>query len=640
MNEPLLPTGHSPPPASGDAKPTESPSHPTGGRRWPLASAGLLAALLSIGTGLWITGLWDRLVGPGSSDLPADIPLVPISSSPFKNTGPEAHYVGSDSCQACHQSRTASFRRTGMGRSMAEVNAAEEPPDVVFDHAASKRRYQVTRQGAESWHRELLLEGGTEEVVLSAYPVKYAVGSGRHGRTYLVEAEGFLVQSPVTWFASRQAWGMSPGYDRPHHQGFERAIDQSCLACHAGRAEPIGQSLHRMRITEAAIGCERCHGPGSLHVDWYSKHRGAEPLQGIDHTIVNPSHLSRELAEAVCQQCHLQGATLVVNRGRKLSDFRPGLPVQDFWQVYGLEVDARPMTVTGHVEQLHLSRCYKESAKLTCTTCHDPHGMPRPEERLAHYQAICLNCHQRERCKVGKERLLHESPHNDCAQCHMPRGETDIPHVAFAHHRIGVHDKPAADPGTAGGVLKPYLDDSRFSEADKKRSLGLAYLNLAREEKQQDLTRHYQSLARQALSDEATAPLRDPLLTLVRLRFEEDQDRVLGVAEGVLAFPDLSGADRCAGLFLVAAERLKRQQYNQALAALRQLVTLRRHPRDWVMLARCQEMLGNTEDCVDALEMAVRIKPDQTQIHQYLAQYYRQQGNKQRAAWHQLRAQP
>ena len=148
------------------------------------------------------------------------------------------------------------------------------------------------------WHIESKLTNG-EPIVLSEYPVKYVVGSGRHSRTYLVETEGFLVESPITWYSERKQWGMSPGYDRANHLGFERATGQGCLECHAGRTAPLGKSLHRMEVVESAIGCERCHGPGSLHLE---KHRGFElttvqrSTTGTDFTIVNPAALSRELA--------------------------------------------------------------------------------------------------------------------------------------------------------------------------------------------------------------------------------------------------------------------------------------------------------------------------------------------------------
>src|SRR5437773_859891 len=44
--------------------------------------------------------------------------LPPLSSIPFLNTRADARYVGSDTCRECHAGETASFRRTGMGRSM------------------------------------------------------------------------------------------------------------------------------------------------------------------------------------------------------------------------------------------------------------------------------------------------------------------------------------------------------------------------------------------------------------------------------------------------------------------------------------------------------------------------------------------
>src|SRR5438034_10525188 len=58
---------------------------------------------------------WNKDAGP----MAEPFPLTSISSSPYLNTGANAHYVGSDACRKCHEDRHASFRRTGMGRSMA-----------------------------------------------------------------------------------------------------------------------------------------------------------------------------------------------------------------------------------------------------------------------------------------------------------------------------------------------------------------------------------------------------------------------------------------------------------------------------------------------------------------------------------------
>lgn len=575
---------------------------------------------------------------------PSDpFPLTPVSSSPFKNTGPEAKYVGSEACQSCHEGEHESFRHSGMGRSMAKVDLSREPPDGQFDHPASQRRYQVLRRDGWMWHRELLLSDEPNEVIVSEYPVKYVTGSGRHSLTYLVETDGFLVESPITWYSSRQAWGMSPGYDRPENSGFQREVGEGCLICHAGRAEAIEGSLHRMKIIETSIGCERCHGPGSLHVDMRTEEKKGQnqPSGDVDHTIVNPAHLSRELAEAVCQQCHLRASATVVARGRKHADFRPGLPLQDFRQDYWLDSPDKAMTVVGHVEQMHLSRCFKGSSEFTCVTCHSPHGEPPPQERIAYYKSICLTCHEPEKCTVAPERLAKESADNNCVQCHMPTSPTDIPHLAFTHHRVGIHDQPAekneVSPDAPPGVLKPFLDVARMSEIDQKRSLGLAYLDLAIHEETMPRRVHYQQESLRLLTEVRTAGLKDGFVdaSLASLRFDLGLGDVLPFAQSALADGSLTGMERSNALFLIADSYFRHERYEEAIAMLEPLKAVRRHSLQWLLRAQCETKLNDEFATAEALLTAVRIDPRNPSAHRYLANYFRKHGSIDRALWHE-----
>ncbi|HET6575102.1 MAG TPA: cytochrome c3 family protein [Fimbriiglobus sp.] len=623
-------SGSKNPPRPGDRNRTRT------WRRWAIAALAVGAAVV----GLYASGLLDA--DPPPDPGPDPFALAPLPTSPYLNTGPDAQYVGSEACRACHASRHASFRTTGMGRSMAEVDPAGEPPDAVFDHPPSGRRYQVRRRGGQLWHRELLLPPGPREVVLAEYPVRYVVGSGRHSRTYLVEIDGFLVESPVTWYTARRAWGMSPGYDTPHQGGFDRATGEGCLDCHAGRAEAIDRSLNRMRVTEAAIGCERCHGPGSIHV---ARHRDPAPLPPgeIDRTIVNPAKLPRELAEAVCQQCHLRSDATVIARGREASDFRPGLPLQAFRADYRVASADGPMMVVGHVEQLHLSRCYQQSNILTCLTCHSPHAEPTSEGRVAHYRDACLSCHAPDRCTVDPGRRQIESPDNDCTRCHMPTAPTEVPHLAFTHHRIGLHPpKKAPQAASAGAELRPFLDLSHLGEIDRQRSLGLGYLEAANRSKDRDRATRFRDQALRLLSDVHAAGLRDPAaeVALGRLRFELGLPGAAGHASAALTDPGLAGDDRCTALFLLADDHAAQGRHREAVAVLRELTRLRRHPVDWLLLADCEGALGHQAAREEALTTAARINPRLWKVHQYLAEQYRQRGDHERAAWHQERAVP
>jgi hypothetical protein len=304
---------------------------------------------------------------------------------------------------------------------------------------------------------------------------------------------------------------MSPGFDDPGQPGFARIAESGCLYCHAGDASPMDGSSNQLTIHEAAIGCERCHGPGKLHVE--QRIAQAEtlaaldsdrPTPEVDTSIVNPRHLDRELSDSICGQCHLRSAATALVPGARLDDYRPGLNLADFRTDYGLDRSSAPatsralgpaaatppeddsMTVVGHIEQLQKSRCYQNS-ELSCVTCHDPHQRISPEKRAEHYRSVCWQCHEKQDCHVSTVRLQELSPDNDCTVCHMPRSGTDIPHLTFTHHRIGLHAAPAYKPKKPAtnsanlppGTLVPLTDSKALPQQVKDAMLGLAYLEFS-----------------------------------------------------------------------------------------------------------------------------------------------------------------
>jgi predicted CXXCH cytochrome family protein len=614
-----------------------------------------VAVLVALNSEPWDAGGQKKMQGVTvEPTLPAAAHLngvrSPARKSEFLNTGPDVKYVGSKACRNCHAEHTETFRHSAMGRSMAEIDLTREPPDAAFDHPLSKRRYEVRRRDGKLWHRELLLSSGSAapgEILLAEFPVKYVVGSGHHSLTYLVEADGFLMESPVTWYRSGEKWGMSPGYDASEQLGFQRETGQSCLICHAGQSRALGGSIHRMEITEAAIGCERCHGPGALHLERHREKNSSEKTaDSIDRTIVNPAHLSRDLGEAVCQQCHLSGGAGILVRGTKLGDFRPGLRLQDFRHDYGLASEDKDMTVVGHVEQMHRSRCYQKSADFSCVTCHSPHGEPEAKNRVAHYKTICLKCHQEESCKVEPERRARESAENDCVHCHMPQSKTDIPHLAFTHHRVGIHDAKtgdsAASVGEASGVgtLAPILDLEGTGPLDKKLSLGLAYLEASNRQGFSKWQKQFEGEALSLLTEVKASGLQDGMVEsgLARARFRLNLPEVAEYAEAALRDPELSAEFRCYSLFILANEYHRQGRNLEGIPLLKQLGELRRDAPTWLLRAECERATGNQRGMQEALETAAKIDPRLWHVHQALAEIYKQKGDLERAAFHAKRA--
>ncbi|MFN0052542.1 MAG: multiheme c-type cytochrome [Planctomycetales bacterium] len=605
-----------------------------------IAAATLLAALAAGGV-VWKSLPPNRKEEPKVAALPVrSFPISPLSPTPYLNTGSNAQYVGSAACERCHPDTHQSYQETAMSRSMAEVDLSREPADGEFDHPRSGRRYKIFRQGGELWQRESLTEvRDLGEVVLAEYPVKYVVGSGHFSYTYLSEVEGFLVEAPATWFASKKGWDVSPGYDQPFPDGFERAATENCLYCHAGRAETLEGTLSKTKFHELAIGCERCHGPGSLHIDRWKEveqpvRRSAGDEKQIDYTIVNPADLPRDRAEAVCQQCHLTSSAQVVARGRKLSDYRPGLPLHDFFMSFQLKNPESNMTVVGHVEQLARSACYLESETLTCLTCHNPHDKPREDERTDYYRTICLKCHQSESCRVDPALRAAQSADNDCVKCHMPGTATEIVHLAFTHHRIGIHRPEEASehqPVPHSLELEPWHDLSGLSEIDFQRALGLAYIDRGFEPGPH--SDHCFDQALKLLEEVYAAGLREGNVTaaMTHLLSRTHDPAIATLADEALQDPQTASAPRIRVLYALAGEQYHHGQNTEALAALTELTRLRRSSTDWAFLGFCQLAERDLTTGIASFEKALAINPKNLPLHKRLAQFYETIGETEKA---------
>src|SRR5438876_8319694 len=144
---------------------------------------------------------------------------------------PSPGFVGSKACRKCHAEQFDSFLETRHSRAMAEVLPQDEPPDAVVDHSATAHRYRTSRVEGRLVHEaSLVLNDGTAWEPVR-FPVRYRLGSGHLGRTYLVEDDGFLVQSPMTWYSVRDEWILSFGYETAGLTSFERVVSGSVLLC-------------------------------------------------------------------------------------------------------------------------------------------------------------------------------------------------------------------------------------------------------------------------------------------------------------------------------------------------------------------------------------------------------------------------
>ena len=607
--------------------------------------ASLLAAAMAWAARPTLRALVGRLSRTTSqTSLARDV----SADSPYLNTRPEIAYVGDAVCARCHGEIAAAYRGHPMGRSLTPVRSIDDAPPIGeaegLPFEAQEIRYASERRDGRTVHKATRRDAGGRPLSEIEAEVRYALGSGTRGFSYLIERDGFLFQSPIAWFAQQKRWDISPGYrganPRPN---FERTIQRECLFCHTSQVHSVAGTLNRYEpptFEGHAIGCERCHGPGALHAP------RAGVSTGPDFTIVNPANLAPALREAVCQQCHLQGWFRFPRAGRDFFDFRPGLPLHRFLAVF-VRKESNPdrLDLIGQVEQMESSRCFRASGgQLGCISCHDPHRLPPTAARAEYYRGRCLECHERKGCALPAAERRTRGPGEDCIACHMPRpAVSDIPHTVTTDHRIPrfagapipMPARQPPTPGLPGEVVPRDYHWDLMTDAERRataRDRGVALESAART-----------LLAAPQLARLAATQAVPLLEAAVRDRPDDQAAREsLGYALGILgrlpealrAYEEVLRIEprRESALPYLARTLAGLQRPKLALVALQEAIAVNPWRSDYrLALARICAQAGDWPEAVAACREAIRIDPELFEARSLLVQSYLRSGKPEEA---------
>ena len=573
-----------------------------------------------------------------------------LHASPPLNSDPSVKYIGSKACVSCHADQHKSYLVTSHSQSMERVDSGKEQTSGSFRHELSGNDYEVFQRDGQLFHRETIRGPNNEELTTTEHPILYTMGSGSHGKSYVYKKGEFFGQSPLSWYVESQRWGMSPGYDRATHPGFSRKLSSECFFCHVGSIDEKEGNPNDFTIMEDKIGCERCHGPGELHAKKYRDKKSSTILnldppkidpndRTPDNTIVNPANLSRDLSEAICQQCHLQAAGKALRAGKDEWDFRPGTPLTDIRLDYQFRLGDDKMKIVGHVEQLHQSKCYQQAETLTCITCHNPHDTPSPENMAAHYRSICLDCHDNQSCGEPLAKRLSTSQ-NDCAKCHMPKLDTEIPHTAFHHHRIGIHNSEGDVPEVATG-LSPILDISSLTPLQRARCEALAKFQVGQEEPDNPNFKNYGLDAAKVLIQLKNSGKADPDANTILALLARSQGQATiarDLATEVVNEEENPTRAKVESLRLLAQLAYQSRKFADAAKLYRQVTQYQSEAYDYFQLGISEQNSGQTERAISALKTAVELAPSYLEAHRVLAAILGSQGKAEEAKKYEQRA--
>ena len=377
-----------------------------------------------------------------------------------------ASYVDPAACAGCHPSIAETYRRTGMGRSFYRPNVVntigDGKKDITYYHQPSESYFTMQERDGHFYQGRYQIGFDGKKTNVMEKEISFVMGSGNHSRAYLSRtSRNTLVELPLAWYAEKGgSWAMNPAYDRPDHPGFRRSVTNGCMFCHNGITQMQSTSGQSAEPTFPAqlpegIDCQRCHGPGSDHVQ---KAEAGAKADDIRKAIVNPKRLTPERQMEVCMQCHLETTSFrlpnaIVRYERGPFSYRPGEPLQDFM----LHFDEAPrqgridkddkFEIASAAYRLRRSECFLKSegksTPLLCTTCHNPHDIPRGVAAAQHYTQVCRQCHT-----GAFDQLVASGRHSksaDCIGCHMPKRRTeDAVHVVMTDHYIQ-RNKPSRD---------------------------------------------------------------------------------------------------------------------------------------------------------------------------------------------------
>ncbi len=417
-------------------------------------------------------------------------------------------YVGNQACAHCHAAIYESYQRTAMARASGRAVDALTPAE--FTHKESGIHYRIYEENSRAWlsfDRPKSGQLGDSEV-RGKRELLYFIGSGRRGRTYLFETDGFLFESPVNWYANKQMWDTAPAYQSAREIPLNLPAHPSCLHCHvSGMQPPLAGTENRYPdppFTQNGVSCERCHGPGAAHAAGGDKDR-----------IVNPAKLSPARRDEVCMQCHLEGTVAIERAGRHVYEYRPGDVLADYIRYFVMASQANSqgnsLGAVSQVEALAQSQCKKKSGDaMSCTSCHDPHQSPPAGERIAFYRNKCVACHG------APFADKHHPDHPDCVACHMPASvSTDVAHTQVTDHRIPrrpqispqlLQDQATSSPAPQ---LLPFPVTGK-TDADA-RDLALAWTSLAESGKREAEHEAHDQLVK-AIEQTPKASPKDPAL--------------------------------------------------------------------------------------------------------------------------------
>jgi tetratricopeptide (TPR) repeat protein len=355
---------------------------------------------------------------------------------PGVQAAPEARYVGSERCAPCHKAAFDKWKGSHHQLAMQAARLGTVLGD--FDDATFPLRgktWKFFRRG----ERFLVLAEGPDDA-LHEYEVAYTFGIDPL-QQYLIRFPGGRLQClSVAWDKRAGRWFfLYPGKNIPptdwlHWTRQAQNWNTMCADCHSTAVRKrydVATDRFRTTWSEIMVGCEACHGPGSLHAAWAEQPAMARPQVENYALRTRTSAISgRELVD-LCAPCHSRRAQ-IADQGI------PGTPLLDRYLPALLTPgtfcpDGQILDEDYEYHSFLQSKMYAND--VSCRDCHDVHSGKRRQDG----NALCTRCHRADTYDTEAHHF-HKRVHAGapsagalCVSCHMPGRNYMVVHFRRDH---------------------------------------------------------------------------------------------------------------------------------------------------------------------------------------------------------------
>jgi DmsE family decaheme c-type cytochrome len=208
----------------------------------------------------------------------------------------------------------------------------------------------------------------------------------------------------------------------------------ACKECHDRQSDQFKGSPHGRAEMDSAVvgntvGCESCHGPGSLHAA-----AGGNADDPGFKTIGNFKTMKADQASAVCATCHKGGDQFYWAHG---AHARNDVSCVNCHSVHHAASPKKPALLAAKDVNTLCLKCHTDKRAqmarsahmplreggMNCNDCHNPHGSAAPKQlRAASGNDLCLSCHADKR---GPFLWEHAPVRENCMNCHEPHGSNN-----------------------------------------------------------------------------------------------------------------------------------------------------------------------------------------------------------------------